>query len=96
MNDKPDGGAAFPAIWSHGHTKQTYPGGMTLRDYLAGQMLTGVYAGGAHVRIANEVQQQSDKLEMSLTPAHVCHEAEKLIAAMCYATADAMIAERAK
>ena len=38
---KKDGGAAFPRTGSGGTTKQQ---GMTLRDYFAGQALTGLNA----------------------------------------------------
>lgn len=42
--EKADGGPAFPHMMARGH--QDYSGGMSLRDYFAGQALTTVQSKG--------------------------------------------------
>lgn len=44
MEDRKDGGAAFPSTQDVGSYK-FFKEGMSLRDYFAGQALTGIMAG---------------------------------------------------
>lgn len=87
-----DGGPAF-AGYRAGETFQT---GMSLRDYFAGQVIAGVFAGGSHREVASEIAREQQMHEMGLTVAQIADQASKRIAAMVYEVADAMIAERAK
>lgn len=85
-----DGGSAFPEVYSdtdwpdHNSDRppvtETYSrGGMSLRDYFAGQAMTGYLAA---LKTAPKDSEVTAFLEQA--------------ADMCYATADAMLKERAK
>jgi hypothetical protein len=84
MNEKPDGGPAFPADIQRRDPVTTEwdelpPQGMTLRDYFAGQAMTAIDIDA----LVREAGMGAD--------AAVSHRAR-----LCYAFADAMIAARAK
>lgn len=77
MSERDDGGPAFPRPYSEDGAAQ---GGMSLRDWFAGQALTRLSA--MHFKAA----------EARADP----HDATADIAFMCYLQADAMLAEREK
>lgn len=83
MNEKNNGGAAFPCHPNSqaGHFKQD---GMTLRDYFAGEALNGMLADWESAK--------------AIIAAHGGGNAEfgHAMAAMAYGISDAMLAERAK
>lgn len=91
MSEK-DGGRAFPCF----ETLETYDddagkyrevvqpvGGMSLRDYFAGQALAGWLSNDAIARIV-------ERQQMSPSGAYI------VLTSTCYQLADAMLAERAK
>lgn len=82
MSEIKDGGPAFPVV-SHGSVSdhQFFSGGMTLRDWFAGQALIGVSA--------ELVKHGYPKPEFS-------HGEIYSISTTAYMIADAMIAEREK
>ena len=84
MNEKNDGGQAFPRLKElvhHGTSTKRYAadsiGGMTLRDYFAGQALIAC-------------------AQMFLTIATTHPDAKGAVALWAYEIADAMLAEREK
>jgi hypothetical protein len=100
---KNNGGQAFPmpSGWNglahheehHGNDEEC---GMSLRDYFAGQVLQGVFVTEAHVRVAAEIDAEAAREGVSVSATDVGHLSETRIASMCYAMADAMLAERSK
>lgn len=76
--EKDDGGAAFPHMMATGH--RDYAGGMSLRDWFAGQALPEI------IRIASAGELEALDGE----------RAGQAIARSAYEAADAMLAERAK
>lgn len=88
-----DGGSAFPREDYQTDSQRGQPG-MSLRDYFAAAALMGVYASGNHRDVASAIQDEQQRMEMSLTPTQVGHFAEARIAGMVYAVADAMIKAR--
>jgi hypothetical protein len=86
MSEKPHGGAAFPMVSNEGTDSSrhfTIKRGMSLRDYFAAKVLSGMMADGDSFRT---VMQQVGPRE---TPT-------AKLAAIAYSIADAMIAERDK
>jgi hypothetical protein len=63
-NNKTDGGPAFPHTMMKGH--KDYAGGMSLRDYFAGQAITGIMAsleeGGTLGAAAAEAYNVADRM----------------------------------
>ena len=84
MKRRDDGGPAFPTLYlngSDGAQFQSTDGGMTLRDYFAAKAL----AGGITTATG-----------LGGLSAQELSEVLRPFARICYAAADAMIAERAK
>ena len=85
-----DGGPAFPAQPMHkfpdGAIISLNQGGMTLRDYFAGQALAGVVPGIEHE--VDKIDPDSKYYDQSSDQLHQC----AAIRAYCYA--DAMLAAR--
>lgn len=65
-----------------------------LRDEFAAAALTGIYACGAHRDVAEEIRLEQSRQDMNLTWSQIGRLAERRIAAMAYAVADAMLQER--
>lgn len=84
---KPDEDLVFPGLMSPG---------LSLRDYFAGQALTGVFASGSHRRVAEEIGRESQMQDMGLTATALGKLSEARIAEMVYAVADAMLSARAQ
>lgn len=78
---KKDGGPAFPGAVLPEH--QNHPVGMSLRDYFAAKAMQG--------ELAAQDARNDGKGTGVLTP-----DSMSEFAARCYATADAMLAEREK
>ena len=78
--NKPDGGPAFPMGYHRDGNSADHPG-MTLRDYFAAKAMQGFLAGPAIAKI--------EDVRGSLA-------ADIAVARICYAQADAMLAERDK
>lgn len=77
MSERDDGGPAFPTMTDGGYAR----GGMSLRDWFAGQALPAVLMDTAQVKAV------ADRMGICLTDA---------IAEVSYEVADAMLAERKK
>lgn len=103
MNEKNDGGAAFPfgvkVISRNPYGErpdrvesQNEPG-MTLRDYFAGQALAGLCANEVRRAAVSKALREADPAQDSLE-----READgcATYARYCYVLADAMLAEREK
>lgn len=71
---------AFPSHASLGNLSI----GMTLRDYFAGQALSGLCANESYIRAIAEDEELSDK------------DKPNKLAEICYELADAMLAQREK
>lgn len=83
MSEKDNGGVAFPS-----NTEKYGPQcGMSLRDYFAGKAMQGALSAASGERFANRLRDRALSGGMSIA---------QVIAMDAYATADAMIAERAK
>jgi hypothetical protein len=80
---KTDGGAAFPLLDDPGSGLTMREPGMTLRDYFAGQALAGIAANPDISKSAAEAGLNAVAVRESY-------------AAAAFATADVMLAERAK
>ena len=84
MNEKKDGGSAFPEVISDRDNNGQYDtysyGGMSLRDYFAGQALVGILANGTY-RTGKGVNEKTF---------------DKALAETVYGLADTLIAEREK
>lgn len=81
-----NGGPAFPAIqWEHAGDKswKLWLPGMSLRDYFAAAALTGLTANPHLSEWAERMERDGNEVRRS-------------IATAAYATADAILAERAK
>lgn len=68
--------------------------GMSLRDYFAGQMLSGIYAAESQRRIVEGMNTESKMQEMNLSDVEISRIAQARIADMCYDQADAMLKAR--
>lgn len=83
-NPKPDGGSAFPEIFTSGprsgesHADTYSAGGMSLRDYFAGQALAGLLACPRATNFGDIATDRDGNAKCA------------------YAQADEMLAERAK
>lgn len=91
MTTKDDGGPAFPSTTTDlafATTEIRWPlYGMSLRDWFAGQALTGVIRD-----VRAEMQAMGEWTDLGEPDT----DGALLIAEQCYAMADAMLAERAK
>lgn len=59
MNEKNDGGAAFPGeqgLFPEGTWNQTWEPGMSLRDFFAAAILTGILAASNEITMETEVR----------------------------------------
>lgn len=84
MNDQINtGGSAFPLPLGSQDLPEPQYGGMTLRDWFAGQWINGSVGNSFGMRCLAELDIDEDK-------------ARNLMASMAYKMADAMIAEREK
>jgi hypothetical protein len=89
---KETGGSMYPGkVFSHFRSNADCNGseavyidteGLTIRDYFAGQALSGLMAN-------NDIQIDQEKLDVKEKAAELC-------AVWCYSIADAMLAERSK
>lgn len=79
MDERHDGGAAFPAVGLPRHSDYENARGMSLRDWFAGQALAGLLAADPARHIPN-----------GITP----EEARRTLANEAYVIADAMLEER--
>lgn len=82
-----DGGPAFPHEGQHNYT-----GGMTLRDYFAGQAL----ANGAEDILPGTIGDAAALIGIRACDWHGPTHNPLVLAARCYAIADAMIAWRSR
>lgn len=80
MADRNDGGQAFPSSFVGPYGTESSKGGMTLRDWFAGQALIGLVSDADNLR----------KLSVN------GKEVAAITARSAYFMADAMLAERAK
>ena len=89
-----DGGPAFPQGATEDHVGNTHPlfGGITIRDYFAGQALSAVLKNGAD-RDALDPEAQSNFFEIA---AGFGPTVAEVIAWKAYAIADAMLEARKK
>lgn len=78
-------GAAFPGM---DHSGNFHNNGMTLRDWFAGQAISGVLVGDELVTLEKILEKKDGSSEYATTDIE--------IARACYRLADAMLAERAK
>ena len=92
MNDVKVSAEGPEAIEDADDMVEQYQAVMSLRDYFAGQALTGMFACGGHRDVAAGIAE--DKHAFCLTPTEIGEAAEERIAAMAYSMADAMLAER--
>lgn len=93
MKEPADGGPAFPSLIEREALSNH---GMSLRDYFAAKALTGIFASNSHRSVASAIESDCMREGILTTPTDIGHFAEQRIAAMAYAMADAMLAERAK
>jgi hypothetical protein len=86
---KDTGGCAFPndGSWANGYPE----GGMTIRDYFAGKILTGLIANATY---GGEVQRVLDQNKEVWNAGKDGDDPREYIADLAYAFADAMIAAR--
>jgi len=84
---KNDGGPAFPLVENDGRGGEFVAVGMSLRDYLAGQALQGLWSAMADGDAFVALMTQADKAGIT---------AEELMANRAYKQADAMLKEREK
>lgn len=98
-----DGGPAFPSFveveeYSESRhqyvTRRVSVGGMSLRDYFAGQVLSGVYASNSQRLVASGIADEAAEQALAMSPRDVAHFTTERIAAMVYEMADAMLDER--
>jgi hypothetical protein len=88
---KDDGGAAFPLDVSHGDGGGHWNPGMSLRDWFAGQALTGVLHHLAHNPSVPE-----STITALFGPKATNISSHQVAAAVAYTIADAMLAQRTK
>lgn len=88
LSRRPDGGPAFPVGMNTQHNQYACAVGMSLRDYFAAQVMTGVTSAMLTNPDAAEGFMANAK-DASITM-------QRALAVYCYAIADAMLAERAK
>jgi hypothetical protein len=80
-----DGGCAFPTVLASPRDfpdGSTFQNGLSIRDWFAGQALSGIVAHGDHLNMIKEGETSSEIM--------------RLISGSAYKFADAMLAERNK
>lgn len=97
MEEINDGGPAFPAqtdafpeghVYCMGDTIKS--GGMTLRDYFAGQALSNY----GDIEIEQNIKQAAEELNIDQKEYSYVIHYPKLVAKRCYEMADAMLKQR--
>lgn len=93
MSEQKDGGPAFPVLTAEDPTgcyRQPIAEGMSLRDWFAGQVLSGYSSIYEDRSFGAMAQEKYGTKEVWMA------ELAKIDAAYCYRIADAMLAEREK
>ncbi len=63
---KPDGGPAFPTTWDSSDTRLQTEGGMSLRQYYAGEVVKGVWSNSALITALLRANPTRSGLEQSI------------------------------